>query len=100
MPDVVVVYQQETVTVQATQVATVESQGAVGPAGPSGAGAFVYTQSSPASSVAISHGFGRYVSVALYTLAGVQFDTDVVQGDPNTVTVIFPSPQTFIAVIT
>jgi hypothetical protein len=73
--------------------------GPKGDPGPAG-GSQVFPQLSPAGTWNITHTFGRYVQVQLLTLAGVVFDSDVIQGNTSTVTVIFANPTAGYAVLT
>lgn len=71
-----------------------------GPAGPPGAAGsgFVHEQTTPASSVAIAHSFGRLPAVAVY-IAGEQIETDVTV-DTGHAYLSFPAPTVFTAVLT
>lgn len=75
--------------------------GATGPVGPAGGGAnpFNYTQPTPAATWIIPHNLGRRVQVTLFDTSFNEVETDVVQGDVNTVTATFAIPTTGSAVL-
>lgn len=74
--------------------------GTQGPPGPAGGEGFLYTQLTPAGTWVINHNLGRYVGVLLMSTSHVVVDSDVTEGDPNTVTVTFSSPFAGYAVLT
>lgn len=75
--------------------------GPPGPPGPSGSDSYyLYTQSTPAGTWIISHDFGRYANVLLMDASRRVVDSDVVESDLNTVTVMFSVPFAGFAVLT
>lgn len=91
----------QVVTVEANPVvhldiATTGLQGAAGPQGPTGpAGGevFVYDRAGvPASQWVIDHNLARLVHVTVVLDTGEEVTTDVLQGTPNTCTIVFAQP--------
>jgi len=88
------------VTVTSVSVPTVVAvttsgpQGITGPSGPQGltGGGTVYTQTTPASTWVINHNTGRSVSATVY-VDGQSVITDVIANNPNTLTIVFATPQ-------
>jgi len=73
--------------------------GPTGPPGPPGGAAFVYVQSTPASTWIINHNLGALVHVTLLNPFGVIVEGDVTEPSINTVTIAFNTPQAGTAVI-
>lgn len=69
-------------------------QGPAGPPGPAGAAqAFVYTQSSPASTWTVNHNLGAKPTVTVFTVGGVELEANVVHLSVNQLQVLLAAPM-------
>jgi hypothetical protein len=78
-------------------VVSVSAPGPPGPPGATGSAAgeaIVYSQTTPAASWPIAHNLGRPVGTVIRLDNGEIVNTQVDQGDLNTVVLIFPAPTT------
>lgn len=87
-----------TPTVQRVEIRT-GLMGPQGPPGPAGGARYEHVQSAPAATWIIDHNLGVVVGCQLQDTDGRQIYADVVQGTLDQTTVIFPSPQSGVAIL-
>lgn len=64
-----------------------------------GAGRFEFVQTSPVSSLIITHNLGRFVQCEVFTLGGMLLWCEALRLDSDRIQLSFNTPQAFVAVI-